>query len=69
MARVGGAYKRRIQLCGFIIGLIIAAGLNVNAINIGKTLWRQPMLVKEIAPQKDPRKYGYGQNPQDAGGA
>ena len=53
MDRVGGAYKRRTQLCGFIIGLIIAASLNVNAINMGKTLWRQPMLVKEIAPQKD----------------
>jgi hypothetical protein len=53
MDRVGGAYKRRTQLCGFIIGLVLAAGFNVNAINIGKTLWRQPMLVKQIAPQKD----------------
>jgi hypothetical protein len=53
MDRVGGAYKRKTQLCGFIIGSVIAAGLNVNAINIGKTLSRQPMLVKQIATQKD----------------
>ena len=53
MDRVGGVYKRRTQLFSFVIALLIAASLNVNAINIGRTLWRQPMLVKEIAPQKD----------------
>jgi hypothetical protein len=53
MDRVGGVYKRRTQVFSFVIALLIAASLNVNAISIGRTLWRQPMLVKEIAPQKD----------------
>jgi hypothetical protein len=53
MDRVGGVYKRKTQAFSFVIALLIAASLNVNAISIGRTLWRQPMLVKEIAPQKD----------------
>jgi hypothetical protein len=51
MDRVGGAYKRRTQLCGFVLALIIAAILNVSAINIGRTLWLQPMLAQAISPQ------------------
>jgi hypothetical protein len=51
MDRVVGAYKRRTQLCGFVLALIIAAILNVSAINIGRTLWLQPMLAQAIFPQ------------------
>jgi hypothetical protein len=50
MDRVSGAYKRKTQLWSFLIALAIAALLNVNAIEIGKALWQQPMLAKAIAP-------------------
>jgi hypothetical protein len=53
MDRVGGGYKRRTQLWGFVIALIMAAVLNVSAINIGRTLWRRPMVARAIAPQSD----------------
>lgn len=51
MDRVGGAYKRRTQLCTLIIALIIAAGVNVSAVKIGRTFWRQPILARAIGPQ------------------
>jgi hypothetical protein len=51
MDRVGGAYKRRTQLWGFIIALVMAGLLNVSAINIGQALWRRPMMAKAIGPQ------------------
>jgi hypothetical protein len=53
MDRVGGSYKRRTQLWGFIIALVMAALLNVSAINIGQALWRRPMMAKAIGPQAD----------------
>ncbi len=48
MDRVGGGYKRKTQLCSFIIALILAALLNVDTIHVAKTLWQQPMLAKTI---------------------
>jgi hypothetical protein len=53
MDRVGGAYKRKTQLWGFLIALIMAALLNVSALNIGRALWRRPMVARTIAPQND----------------
>jgi len=53
MDRVGGAYKRKTQLWGFAIAMVMAAVLNVSAINIGRTLWRRPMVARTIAPQND----------------
>lgn len=48
MDRVAGVYKRRTQLCSFLIGLAVAVALNVNIIAIAETLWHQPALVKEL---------------------
>lgn len=53
MDRVGGVYKRKTQLWGFIIALIMAAVLNVSTLNIGRTLWRRPMIARTISPQSD----------------
>jgi len=53
MDRVGGAYKRKTQFWGFVIALVMAAALNVSAINIGRALWRRPMVARTIAPQTD----------------
>jgi hypothetical protein len=50
MDRVGGAYKRKTQLWSFFIALILAAGLNVSSIEVGRALWLQPLLARTIAP-------------------
>lgn len=42
MDRASGWYKRKTQTVLFIIGIIIAVGLNVDSIAIGKTLWMSP---------------------------
>jgi hypothetical protein len=51
MDRVSGAYKRRTQLVAFLIGLVVAAGLNISAIRVGQTLWDEPALAKVVAAQ------------------
>jgi hypothetical protein len=48
MDRVSGAYKRRTQLTCFIIALILAVTLNVDAIHLFTTLWRHPALVAAL---------------------
>ena len=49
MDRVSGVYKRRTQLWGFVIAIVMAGFLNVSAINIGQTLWVRPMVTNAIA--------------------
>ena len=44
MDRVSGWYKRKTQFVLFAIGLVIAVGLNVDSIAIGRTLWISPAL-------------------------
>ena len=44
MDRAAGWYKRKTQLVLFVIGLVIAVGLNVDSIAIGRTLWISPAL-------------------------
>jgi hypothetical protein len=48
MDRVGGAYKRKTQIVSFIIGLMLAVVLNVDAISVAQALWQQPVLTKSI---------------------
>jgi hypothetical protein len=58
MDRVGGAYKRKTQLCSFIIALALAVCLNVDTVHIAKALWQQPMLAKaiEVKPIETPEQ-------------
>ena len=44
MDRASGWYKRKTQFVLFLIGIIIAVGLNVDSISIGRTLWISPAL-------------------------
>jgi hypothetical protein len=44
MDRAAGWYKRKTQLVLFVIGLIVAIGLNVDSITIGRALWTSPAL-------------------------
>ncbi len=48
MDRVSGWYKRWTQLIGFIAALILAAGLNIDAIKVAEALWTQPKLAQEL---------------------
>src|SRR5215469_16867887 len=50
MDRVGGAYKRKTQVWAFFIALILAAGLNVSSVDVGRALWLQPLFARTIAP-------------------
>jgi hypothetical protein len=44
MDRVSGTYKRYTQLVAFVIGLLAAAVLNIDAVHVAKALWQQPMV-------------------------
>ena len=48
MDRVSGWYKRWTQLIGFIVALIMAAGLNIDTIKVADTLWTQPKLAQDL---------------------
>ena len=48
MDRVSGVYKRWTQLWNFAIALLLAAGLNISAIHVAKTLWVQPLIAKNV---------------------
>ncbi len=48
MDRVSGAYKRKTQLICFIVALLAAGLSNLDAVQIGKALWLQPMITKSI---------------------
>jgi hypothetical protein len=52
MDRVGGSYKRRTQMWGFIIALLMAALLNISAITIGQAMWARPMVAKAVGDFK-----------------
>jgi len=51
MDRLGGAYKRRIQVAGIIIGIATAAILNVDTTAIVNTLWKDPVIREAIVAQ------------------
>jgi hypothetical protein len=48
MDRVSGVYKRKTQLWSFFIALGIAIVLNVDTITIAESLWKEPMLMKQL---------------------
>jgi hypothetical protein len=48
MDRVSGWYKRWAQLVTFIVALLLAAALNIDAVEIGAALWVQPKLAADL---------------------
>jgi hypothetical protein len=48
MDRLSGRYKRKAQITAFLVGLGIAALLNVDTINISNQLWREPVVRQAI---------------------
>lgn len=53
MDRLGGAYKRRIQIVGIVIGIAVSAILNVDTTAIVNTLWKDPVIRQAIVAQAD----------------
>jgi len=51
MERLGGAYKRRIQIVGIIVGIAVSAVLNVDTASIVNTLWKDPVVRQAIVAQ------------------
>ena len=49
MDRVSGSYKRWTQRWNFFFALGIAVALNVNTLDVAKTLWKQPPDTKAFA--------------------
>jgi TRAP-type C4-dicarboxylate transport system permease small subunit len=49
MERVSGAYKRQTQLICLILGLLIAAFLNIDSFHLFQSLWQHPTLAAQIS--------------------
>jgi hypothetical protein len=51
MERLGGAYKRRTQIIAIVVGIAIAATLNVDTAAIVNTLWKDPAIRQAIVTE------------------
>ncbi len=51
MDRLGGAYRRRMQIVAIVVGIIVAAALNVDTGAIMTTLWKDPVVRQAVAAQ------------------
>jgi hypothetical protein len=51
MERLGGAYRRRMQIVAIIAGIAIAAALNVDTGAIITTLWKDPVVRQALVTQ------------------
>jgi hypothetical protein len=51
MERLTGAYRRRVQIVAIIVGISIAAVLNVDTGAITTTLWRDPMIRQAVVTE------------------
>jgi hypothetical protein len=54
MDRVSGSYKRWTQLYCFGFGLLIAVVLNIDTLEVARTLWQQPQITHAITPGMAP---------------
>jgi hypothetical protein len=53
MDRMTGWYKRNVQIVLFLLGLAIAAGFNVNSLEIARVLWTEPLLRDAVVRNAD----------------
>jgi len=49
MDRLSGAYKRWTQALSFAIAIVLTVLINVDAIELGKGVWKQPTLVSKLS--------------------
>ena len=53
MDRMSGWYKRNVQIVLFLLGLAIAAGFNVNSLEIARVLWTEPLVRDAVVQNAD----------------
>ncbi len=53
MTRTSGVYRRQTQKALFIIGVVLAVGLNCDAVRIADVLYQSPTLRAQVAQQAD----------------
>jgi hypothetical protein len=58
MDRVSGWYKRWSQKILWVIGLIVAAVLNIDALHVGQVLWHDPTIRQVLADQGSQAAHG-----------
>ena len=51
MDRVSGWYKRQAQTIALCIAVVLAIGINADTVDIGRTLWQNPVLRAKVADQ------------------
>jgi hypothetical protein len=51
MARVSGWYRRRVQIVLWVIAIVVALLLNVDTVNIGRTLWTDDAVRAAVVEQ------------------
>jgi len=49
MQRVAGTYKRRTQAVSFLVGLAVAASLNIDSVGLFSAIWARPAYTAQIA--------------------
>lgn len=53
MERLIGAYRRRIQIVGIVVGLVVSIALNVDSLAIINALWKDPVVRQAVVAQAD----------------
>ena len=53
MARVSGWYKRKAQIIALVIAVVVAVGLNANALRLGEYLEREPTVRSTVVAQAE----------------
>jgi len=51
MERLGGAYRRRMQIIAIVVGMIVAGALNVDTAAIMTALWKDPAIRQAVVTQ------------------
>jgi len=68
MDRLGGAYRRRMQIISIIVGVSVAASLNADSYAILNYLWKYPVVRQAVAAQASqlPESNAQTQQPPNA---
>jgi len=64
MERLGGAYKRRMQIVAIVAGIIVAVALNVDSAAIASSLWKDPVVRQAVVAQASQMQEPNTQNGQ-----
>jgi len=63
MERLGGAYRRRMQMVAIIVGIVVAAALNADTAFIASRLWSDPVLRETVVAQAGQLQQSGVENP------